>query len=432
MSRSFQAIVVGAGPAGSSAALALAAAGIDVALLERGNFPGEKNMFGGLLHRLVSLERYIPDFWEVAPVERHVMKKTLSFLTEQDGCTMEFECGNFDKPPYNGYTVFRPRFDRWLAEKAEKAGATLITRCAVDDFVYENGKVAGVSVVGREGVLRAPVIIAADGVLSFLAQKAGLRKPLFHPDKMALGVKALFDLPKEIIDDRFGLSGRQGLAGEFVGCSGPVRGGGCLYTNMDTVSIGLVVHLGSLMQGRHTPYDLLNTFIAHPKLAKFLKDATMLEYSAHVIPEGGIQMVPELVGDGVLVAGDAAALCNVTGLNLEGVNFASHSGILAAETVVQAVGDNQYDKGKLQLYKEKLDESFVLQDLRQHKNAPKMLHNQRIYREYPDVCCEMMEAIYRIDGQPRQNVAGIMKKSILGKIGLKNIVGDTVSAWRSI
>lgn len=223
MSRSFQAIVVGAGPAGSSAALALASAGIDVALLERGNFPGEKNMFGGLLHRLVSLENYIPDFWEVAPVERYVMKKTTSFLTEHDGFTVEFECGNFDEPPYNGYTVFRPRFDRWLAEQAEKAGATLVNRCTVDDLIFENDRIAGVSVVGREGLLRAPVVIAADGVLSFLAKKAGLRQPTFNPDQMALGVKASFDLPKEVIDDRFGLSGRQGLASEFVGCSGSVR-----------------------------------------------------------------------------------------------------------------------------------------------------------------------------------------------------------------
>ncbi|MGW8195035.1 MAG: FAD-dependent oxidoreductase, partial [Desulforhopalus sp.] len=406
MSRSFQAIVVGAGPAGSSAALALASAGIDVALIERGNFPGEKNMFGGLLHRLVSLEKYILDFWEVAPVERYVMKKTLSFLTDQDGCTMEFECGDFDKPPFNGFTVFRPRFDRWLAEQAEKAGATLINRCTVDDIVREKGKVSGVSIVGREGVLRAPVIIAADGVLSFLAGKAGLRQPTFHPDHMALGVKALFDLPKEVIDDRFGLLGRQGLAGEFVGCSGPVRGGGCLYTNMDTVSVGLVVHLGSLMQTNHTPYELLNNFLRHPKLEKFLKGATLQEYSAHVIPEGGFQMVPELVGDGILVAGDAAAFCNVTGLNLEGINLASHSGILAAETVVQAISDNEYGKANLQLYKEKLEESFVLRDLKKNKIAPKMLHNQRIYVDYPEAVCKMMESIYRIDGQPRDRVAG--------------------------
>lgn len=186
------------------------------------------------------------------------------------------------------------------------------------------------------------------------------------------------------------------------------------------------------MQTGDTPYDLLNKFITHPKLARYLKNSTMLEYSAHVIPEGGLQMVPDLYGDGILVAGDAAALCNVTGLNLEGVNFASHSGILAAETVVQAVQDNEYTKEKLGLYKKKLDESFVLQDLKQHKNAPRMLHNQRIYGDYPDALCTMMESIYKIDGEPRTNVPGIIKRSLLGKIGLKNLVTDTFSAWRSV
>ncbi len=432
MNRNFQAIVVGAGPAGSSAALALASAGVEVALLERGSFPGEKNMFGGLLHRLVSLEQFLPDFWETAPIERYVMKKNLSFLTETDGCTMEFECGNFDEPPYNGYTVFRPRFDRWLARQAEEAGATLVTSCTVEDLVFENGRVAGVTVLGREGTVRAPVVIAADGVLSFLAEKAGMRRPAFHPDQIALGVKALYGMPKEVIDDRFGLSGRQGLAAEFVGCSGPVRGGGFLYTNLDTVSVGMVVHLGSLMQSKHTPYELLNDFLRHPRLNKFLKGAKLLEYSAHTIPEGGYRMVPQLVGDGILVTGDAAAFCNVTGLNLEGVNFASHSGILAAETVIQAVQDNDFSRNGLQSYRSKLEQSFVLRDLKQHQNAPKMLHNGRIYGDYPEAVCRIMEGVYRIDGQPRDKFAAIMKTAMLGKIGLKNLVSDAFSAWRNV
>lgn len=432
MSRSFQAIVVGAGPAGASAALALARAGVDVALLERGTFPGEKNMFGGLLHRLVSLEEYIPNFWEVAPVERHVSKKMLSFLTGDQGCSLEFESGSFDEAPYNGYTVFRPRFDRWLAEQAVAAGATLLNRCTVDDLVRENGRIAGVSVLGREGVLKAPVIIAADGVLSFLAKKAGMRRPAYDPDQMALGVKALYDLPKQSIDERFGLSGGQGLAAEFVGCTREVRGGGCLYTNVDSISVGLVVHLGSLMKTERKPYDLLNDFTRHPKLAKLLKGTRLLEYSAHVIPEGGYTMIPELVTDGMLVTGDAAAFCNVTGLTLEGINFASHSGILAAQSVVEALGRNDFTKSSLAVYKEKLADSFVLKDLKNHKNAPKMLHNQRIYQHYPEALCALMESIYRMDGNPRQKVTGLARKAMQGRIGLKELAGDALAAWRSV
>ena len=432
MNKSYQAIVVGAGPAGSSAALAMARAGLDVALLERGTFPGEKNMFGGMLHRLASLETYLPEFWNSAPIERHVTKKAVTFLTGDSSFNIQYESGSFDEPPYNGYTVFRPRFDNWLANEAVKAGATLINRMTVEDVVVEGDKVVGVSVVGREGTLKAPVVIAADGVLSFVAQKAGLRRAKFRPDQMAIGVKALFDLPKEVIDDRFGLAGSQGIAHEFVGCTEEVRGGACLYTNYDTVSVGIVVHLGSLMKTGKKPYDLLNTFIAHPQLAKLLKGGRLMEYSAHVIPEGGCDMIPELVGNGILVAGDAAAFCNVTGVNLEGINHASHSGILAGETVAQVHETGDFSKNCLNAYREKLDESFVLKDLKKHRRAPKMLHNDRIYQAYPELICNLMEKIYRIDGSPKDSMSSLALKTIGETVGLKNIISDAFNGWRAL
>ena len=167
MKRSFEAIVVGAGPAGSSAALTLARAGVDVALVERGAFPGEKNMFGGILHRMPALEAIFPDFWDRAPLQRHIVKKVVTFMTPGRSFNVEYETESFDRTPYNGYTVFRPTFDRWLAEEAQKAGATLVTRATVDGVVKEGGKVVGISVLRGNGVLRAPVVIASDGVLSF-------------------------------------------------------------------------------------------------------------------------------------------------------------------------------------------------------------------------------------------------------------------------
>ncbi len=432
MKRSFDAIVVGAGPAGSSAALTMAKAGLDVALLERGSYPGEKNMFGGVLHRLTALEEDFPEFWDQAPLERHIVKKSLSFLTDEASFNVNFDTQASDRTPYNGYTVFRPRFDRWLAEQASKAGARLITSCTVEDVLREGSQIVGVKVMRDGGELKAPVVIAADGVLSFTAKKAGLRLPRFDPAQMAVGVKALIDMPKEVIDDRFGLVRDQGASNELVGCTEGVRGGGFLYTNYDSLSLGLVMHLGSLSSSGKTPYDLLNGFMEQPQMAKLLKGGKLLEYSAHLVPEGGYDMVPETCGDGIMVAGDAAALCIVTGLNLEGINLATHSGMLAGRAALAAHERKDFSKKSLACYKRMLDDSYVMKDLKLYRRTPQMLHNDRIYTSYPEVLCGIMDDIYRIDGTPKDTMTRLLMRTVKEKVGLKNMLADVYSGWRAL
>lgn len=432
MSKAFQAIVVGAGPAGSSAALTMARAGLDVALVERGAFPGEKNMFGGVLHRLPALEEVFPDFWNRAPLERHIVKKGVTFMTGESSFSTTIEAGNFDRPPYNGYTIFRPRFDSWLADEAVKAGATLITRATVEDVLIRNNQVAGVTILDRKGGLTAPVVVAADGVLSFTALKAGLRRPTFDPAQMAVGVKALIDMPREIIDERFGLVRDQGFANEFVGCTEGLRGGGFLYTNYDSISVGLVFHLASLRTSGKTPYDLLNAFLEQPQVAKMIRGGRLQEYSAHLIPEGGYNMIPELVGDGILVSGDAAALCNATGLNLEGINLASQSGLLAGKAVIAAHQAGDFSRRGLEVYRRMLNDSYVIKDLKMYRKAPHMLHNDRIYNEYPELVCTMMDYIYRIEGAPKENLSKLFLKTAREKVGLSNLLSDAFSAWRAL
>jgi electron transfer flavoprotein-quinone oxidoreductase len=432
MKRSFQAIVVGAGPAGAAAALVMARAGLDVALLERGAFAGEKNMFGGLLHRMPALEKIFPDFWQRAPLERHVIRKTLTFLTGEALLNVQYETESFDREPYNGYTVFRPEYDRWLAEEARKAGATYLTRCMVDDIILKGGKLAGVKVLRDGGEIHAPLVIAADGVLSFVAMKAGLRRPTFSPDEMALGVKALIDMPKEVIDDRFGLVRDQGASNEFVGCTRGIRGGGFMYTNRDSLSIGLVLHIGSLRDSRRTPYDLLNDFMSQPQIAKLLRGGRLMEYSAHLIPEGGYDKLPELFGDGVLVTGDAAGFCYANGLNLEGINLAVHSGILAAETVIEATGAKDYSATALSQYRRKLEASFVLRDLKLYRHSPRMMHIDRLYEAYPEVLCRFMERIHRIDGMPKQSLPKLFLSKAKERMGLQDLLADALTAWRAL
>lgn len=432
MKTTFDAIVVGAGPAGSSAALTMARAGLDVALLERGAFPGEKNMFGGVLHRLTALEEIFPEFWNQAPLERHIVKKSLTFMTGEASFNVNFDTEASDRTPYNGYTICRPKFDRWLAEEAVKAGAKLYTSTTVDDVIMDNSKVVGVRLLRDGSELRAPVVIAADGVLSFVAKKAGLRRPMFDPSHQAVGVKALVDMPKEMIDDRFGLVRDQGASNEIVGCTDGVRGGGFIYTNYDSLSVGLVLHLSSLSQGTKTPYDLLNGFMAQPQIAKLLRGGKLLEYSAHLVPEGGYGMIPEIVGDGILVAGDAAAMCIVTGLNLEGINLATQSGVLAGQATIAAHQQKNFSKQGLALYRRLLEESYVLKDLKLYRRTPHMLHNDRIYSQYPELVCGIMDQIYRIDGQPKETMTTMLLRAVKEKIGLKNMLADVYSGWRAL
>jgi electron transfer flavoprotein-quinone oxidoreductase len=431
MAKSFDVIIVGAGPAGSLAALKLARAGKSVVLVERGQRPGAKNMFGGLLHNTPALNELVPDFWEKAPLERHVYKKVLAFLTPETAVSLTFENEGFDSPPYNGYTVLRPAFDAWLTNEAVKAGALLLTNCTAENIVRENGRVAGITVKGREGELKSKLVIAADGALSFLAEKAGLRQA-FDPADMGVGVKLLLGLPEATINERFHLVRDQGADFSFLGAAGEIRGGGFLYTNRESVSIGLVMHLESLKDSGKAPYDMLNEFMQHPSVKKLVKGGMPLEYSAHLIPEGGFNALPEPYTGGLMLAGDAAGLCYTNGINLEGINLAMTSGTLAATTAIEAMNKGDFSAITLSAYKKRLEESFILKDMKKFRNAADMMHLERLYDTYPHILSGIMEKMYRVEGVPRTKLLGLARREALKKVGLADLIADGIKIGRSL
>ncbi len=430
MAKLFDVIVVGAGPAGSLAALKLARTGINVAIVERGKYPGAKNMFGGLLHHTPALAEILPDFPQRAPLERHVHQKVVSFLTPQSAVSLTFENENFDNQPHNGYTVFRPVFDNWLAGEAVKSGALLLCGCTAEDIIKENGQIGGITVKGRAGEMRAKIVIAADGVLSFMSKKAGLRGN-FQPSHLGVGVKLLLGLPEATINERFHLVRDQGADISFLGAAGNLRSGGFLYTNLESVSIGLVTHLDSLKATGQAPYDVLNLFLQHPSVRKLIKGGTPLEYSAHLIPEGGWGTRPPVYTDGLLLAGDAAGLCYTNGLNLEGINLAMTSGLMAAETAIQAVQTGDYSARMLSLYQKKLEDSFILKDMKTFKAAAGMMHLERLYGLYPRVLSNTMEKIYRVEGVQRSKLMRLARREILREVGLKNLIADGIRIGRT-
>ncbi|MHC1725647.1 MAG: FAD-dependent oxidoreductase [Syntrophobacteraceae bacterium] len=391
----FTAIIVGAGPAGSTAAFLLAKAGYDVVLIERGTSPGSKNIYGGRMYSH-ALHRIFPDFWEEAPVERAIAREVITFLDGERSVSVTSQDIDWTRPPYHSFTLLRAEFDAWLASKAEEAGALLACGIRVDDLLMENGRVVGIR--AGEDEMRADVLIAADGVNSILARKAGLAE-MFNAHQVATGIKQIIELPAETISQRFQVEGKYGAAHLFVGdCSQGMQGGGFLYTNRNTISLGLVINVADLRNTRVGICDIMEDFKLNPHIAPLIEGGQVTEHSAHLVPEAGLTMAPRLYGDGMLVAGDAAGLVLNLGYTVRGMDLAIASGEAAARTVIHAKARGDFSRSVLGRYEELLKESFVLRDLEAYRKAPRFLENQRMFGAYPKFVTSLASSLFTVDG----------------------------------
>ena len=430
MGQEFDAIIVGAGPAGSACGYSLAREGLDVLIVERGSFAGAKNAWGGAFYGPV-LNKLFPSFWEEAPVERPISRHRYSLLSGEGCLSVEYATPRFNRPPYNGFTLFRAKFDDWLASKARQAGAIVATGLQADDLLWDGGKVSGVKAGGDELPSRA--VVACDGVNSILAQKAGLRGDLL-PKDVKQGVKEVLQFSPGTVAQRFNLLDGGGIDWEFIGdCTRGLPGGAFIYTNKESLSVGVVVGLSSLIEKGIRADDLLEDFKKHPSVAGLLEGGELVEYSAHLIPVSGIGMMPSrLYADGFLVAGDAAALVLGTGLALEGANFAVASGIAAARTVVKAKKESDFSAKSLSYYQELLEQDFVLQDLRTHQRAPHFLENTRIYNAYPKLACDLADRVFGSDGNPRKKTWRLLTEEMKGKVSFWQMARDLMQAGKAI
>ncbi len=408
----FDAIVVGAGPAGSTAAWRLASLGRKVLLLERGAYPGAKNLFGGMIYSL-ELAKHFPDFVRHAPIERPVTRHSTHILAGERSLNLDFVCDPFGEEPYNGFTALRSRFDRWLAERAVQAGAVLAASTVVDDLLWEQGRVVGVVARREQGELRAPVVILADGILSLLGHKAGLLPPR-NPALHSLGVREVLALPARTIEDRFQIDAAGGCAALFVGdWPQGLRGGGFIYTNRDTLSVGFVAQLPALATQEVPIADALDAFKRQPAVRRLIQGAERLEYGAHIVPEGGLHMRPRLVGDGVMLVGDAAGLVLAAGVIYEGVHYAMHSAVLAADTAHAALQRGDVSARGLAEYPRRLKASYVMRNLETFQHVPRMLASPRMYGVLPQALCRAAEDFFRADERGHSKLLPILYRHLV-------------------
>jgi electron transfer flavoprotein-quinone oxidoreductase len=423
MTEKFDSVVVGAGPAGIAAAYTMAKAGLSVLVLEKGEKPGAKNMFGGVIFRHHT-EKLAPEFWKTAPIERHVVEYQYWFLSQQSHLLVSHRNQRFNGQ-YNAFTVHRAKFDPWFAKLAEDAGAIIINRTTADDVLKQNGKIVGVAT--ERGDVQADVVIAADGVNSMLAKQAGLREET--PEGAAvLAVKEVIALPKQRIEERFNLGPDEGIAALLVGFA-PGMHAGFMYTNRDTISIGIGVGMRDLDQSKQRPNEIFEQFKNHPSISPLIKDGELKEYSAHLIPEGGYNYVSNVSTDGMLVAGDAAMLVNA--INWEGTNLAMTSGILAGETVIEAKKKQDFSSTSLNRYRQRLEDSFVLKDLKKYRDVPKFFAaNPRFFTQYPEAMNELAYMWHVVDDELKQDRIKRMKAYLFRQRSKLGLLRDAYHLWR--
>ncbi len=399
-------IVVGGGPAGISCAITIARAGKQVVLIERGKFSGSKNVFGGAIYAQPTREIF-PDFEKTAPLERKNIEHKYALLGEDDATVVSYK--KKSEIP-ESYTVIRAKFDRWMAEEAQKEGVILAEETVVRELIVKDGFVKGVRTELED--YYADIVVLADGVNSLLAKQIGLRGAL-KPEDVALSVKEVIKLPAEKINDRFNVNDDEGCIYEIFG--GPMLGMlglGFLYTNKNSVSIGLGVTLSELMEKGLKPYELLDKLKKHPQIAPLIKDGELLEYSAHLIPEGGYKKVPLLFGAGVMVCGDAAMFVN--NMHWEGTNLAMISGKLAGETAVIALGKQDFSENALAHYQEELEDSFIIKDLRTYKDLMSGVGEraEEFLGYYPKKINSFFEMFTSVDSVPKREKYHKFIKSI--------------------
>ncbi|OGC79387.1 MAG: hypothetical protein A2145_02690, partial [candidate division Zixibacteria bacterium RBG_16_40_9] len=380
----FDIIFVGAGPASLAGAIKLAQlvkeeneksggnlGDIQIAVVEKSKEVGEHILSGAIINPKAFKELFPNLKSEEFPFYGPVKDEKILYMTKKKAIRLP-------TPPsmknHGNFIASLSETTRWLAKKAEDLGINIVTGFPVKGLLIENGKVIGVRTTDsgrdREGKplenyqastdIVAKVVVLGEGSRGLLTQGFLQWQNIksSNPQIYAQGVKEIWQIKtplKEVI--------------HTMGWPLPkdVFGGSFMYPMQETlVSIGLVVGL-DYENGNLDSHYLFQEMKTHPLFRKFLEGGEMLEWGAKTIPEGGYYSLPEKIsGDGVMIIGDSAGLVEVA--SLKGIHYAMTSGILAAQTIFEALKKKDFSDKTLSSYDKSVKESFILKDLWKKRN----------------------------------------------------------------
>lgn len=419
------AIVIGAGPAGSACAYVLAKAGKSVLLVERGTSAGSKNVTGGRLYTY-ALELVEPGLYTRAPLQRKVVHEQIMMLGKNSAMTIDYADFDFGEGVPQSYTVLRAPFDEWFAAEAEAQGAMFATGIRVDELLEEDGKIVGIKAGDDE--MYADVVIAADGVNSLIAQKAGLFGDI-KAHAVGVGIKEIIELPDELIESRFNLTGDEGAARVALGCTEGISGGMFLYTNKGSISLGIVFNPEQAGHHGKRIHEMMQELKMHPAILPLIEGGTTVEYGAHLVPELGLSGVPaKLYREGLVVVGDAAGFGINTGTIIRGIDLAIVSGLAAANAVIQADGPSRIGP----LYMKQLEELLLLPNMKVFAGWHNILSIPRMFTEYPRIANEAMKFMFTVDGEVPEKMTKAMLKIVNTNVSFGQLLADGWKGFRSI
>jgi electron-transferring-flavoprotein dehydrogenase len=380
-------LIVGAGPAGLACALHLAnlikkhnetASGSQLSaeniyVLEKGREIGAHQLSGAIMNPK-ALAELVPDFAKTAPLDTPVTDDAALFFMK--GSSLRFP---ITPPPFKNkgnYVVSLSRLAKWLGGLVEKTGVNLFTQFGGAELIYERDGIAGV-VTEDKGVdkngkpkanytpgyeLRAKVTVLAEGPRGSLTKQLVEKKKLdnINPQVYSIGIKELWDVQPGRI--------QPGYVAHTLGWPVPtdMYGGGWIYGLANNrVSIGLVVGL-EYADPQFDPHEAFQRWKTHPFLKKILEDGKLVRYGAKTIPAGGWYSMPRNYVDGGLIIGDAGSFLDAQ--RLKGIHMAIKSGMLAAETILEALKAGDTSAAKLSLFQKKVEDSYIKKELRLVRN----------------------------------------------------------------